>query len=431
MKIIQFFTKDIWSSGNKENSNIRIHTIRQLKVIIVAWRGFRNNRCYLRASALTYYTVLSLVPILALIFGISKGFGLEDKLEDLIYTKFAGHEAVINKLVTFSDNLLGRTSGGLIAGIGVIILLWSVIRLMCNVEHSFNSIWGIKKQRTIFRQLTDYLSTALICPILLIISGSLTAKIAAKVASINYIPSTVDILFSSLIPYVMIWIVFAFIYLFIPNCRVKHTAAIIPGIIAGTIFSFTQWAYVNFQIGVTQYNAIYGSFAALPLFLVWVQISWVVVLFGAEISFAFQNINEHEYDENISNISHNQKKLLALRVCNLIIKRYCDCQKPCSLTDIARELQVSARLSKELVYELLEAGIISEIVSANGSENCFQPAYDPHKMTVYSVLEALNMSRERAIHFLKSSEVDELNSCLSGFQKLVKESSSNKLLKDI
>ena len=429
-KSIQFLTKDIWSSQFIGISPMKVSTIRQIKIVIIAFRGFQRSKCYLRASALTYYTLLSIVPILALGFGISKGFGLESKLQEQIQDKFQGHEAVVEKLITFSSNMLDKTSGGLIAGIGVALLFWSVIKLLSNVEHSFNSIWGVKKQRTIFRQFTDYLSITLICPLLLIASGSFTAKVAAGVSSFN-LPSYVDVFISTFLPYLMIWLVFAFIYMFIPNCKVKPISALLPGIIAGTIFCFIQWMYVNFQVGVTRYNAIYGSFAALPLFLIWVQISWVVVLMGAEIAFAYQNIRDYEYEENISNISNNLKLLLFLRITHMIVKAFCNDHKPYNATDISHILKIPIRLTKDLIFELVQANILSTVKTDNDRIEAFQPAHTPEKISVFFVMETLNYNKDRKIYFSKSDELGTIQKCLESFNQTLKSSPSNMLLKDI
>ena len=429
-RIIQLFTKDIWSSSFADVSSFNLKTIRQLKIIIIAFRGFRDSRCYLRASALTYYTVLSIVPILALVFGISKGFGLEHKLQEQIQLTFHGHEVVVEKLISFSSNMLDKTSGGLIAGIGIAILLWSVIKLLSNVEHSFNAIWGVKKQRTIFRQFTDYLSITLICPILLIVSGSFTAKIASGLSTFN-LPSGVDVAVATFLPFIMIWLVFAFIYMFIPNCRVKPQAALFPGIIAGTIFYVVQWMYVNFQVGVTRYNAIYGSFAALPLFLIWVQISWVIVLLGAEISFAYQNIKDYEYEENLSNISNNLKMLFSIRIVHLIVKVFCDDKVPYTSLDISTKLQIPIRLTRELIFELVQSNVLSEIKTDSDRIDAYQPAHSPDKMSIFYVIEALNFNKDRKMNFLKSEELNILKKCLEDFNTTLKKSPSNRLLKDI
>jgi membrane protein len=429
-KIIQFFCKDIWSSTFTVNSSFSLSTIRQIKIAIIALRGFHKTRCYLRASALTYYTVLSIVPMLALAFGISKGFGLENRLQEQIELRFSGHELIVEKLISFSNNMLDKTNGGLIAGVGVALLLWTVVKLLSNVEHSFNVIWGIKKQRTIFRQLTDYLSTTLICPILLIVSGSITAKVASGISSFH-LSVYVDSFFAVFLPYIMIWIVFAFIYMFIPNCKVKPHAALLPGIVAGTIFCFVQWLYVNCQIGVTRYNAIYGSFAALPLFLIWVQVSWVIVLFGAEISFAYQNIKDYEYEENISNISNNLKMLFSIRITHLIVKAFCDDKPPYTANIVSDKLQIPIRLTRELIFNLVQSNVLSIVKSGGGRLDAYQPAHTPDKISIYYVIEALNLNKDREIHFSEEEDLKKIKKYINDFTTTLKESPSNKLLKDI
>src|SRR3972149_3873262 len=287
-KIISFIKTDIWRIRLEELPRQKSFFIKQLRIFLLAFRGFTEDKCQLRASALTFYSMLSIVPVIALIFAIGKGFGLEKLLEKQLSTMLKGQQEVMQQVLTFANSLLENTSGGLIAGVGVVLLLYAVMQVLSNIENSFNDIWQIKRDRSFVRKFSDYLSIMLIAPVLIIMSGSITIFITTQITriteSIELIGffSPLIFLLLKLLPYCMIWLLFTFIYIVMPNTKVNFKSALIAGIIAGTIFQVSEWAYISFQIGVAKYNAIYGSFAAMPLFLIWLQTSWLIVLFGAE-----------------------------------------------------------------------------------------------------------------------------------------------------
>jgi len=300
-KIKHFLTTDIWRLRLKNYPHPKSFLITQLRIIVLAVRGFIEDKCKFRASALTLFSLLSIVPIIAVMFAISKGFGLEKRIESVLLQRMQAQEQVAQKIIEFANSLLENTSGGLIAGIGVAFLFWAVIKVLSNIEHAFNDIWGVKNPRTLARKFSDYLSMILLCPFLLIIASSVTVAINTRTQAIlqqfpafSYVGPLV-LLLLKLLPFLTIWALFAFIFIFIPNTKVKFTSAFLAGIVAGTIFQIAQWLYISFQIGAAKYSAIYGSFAALPLFVIWVQISWLIVLFGAELAFAHQNVDTYEF----------------------------------------------------------------------------------------------------------------------------------------
>jgi membrane protein len=274
-EIINYVTTDIWRIRLQDHPRKKIFFITQLRVIILALRGFSEDKCSLRASALTFYSLLSVVPVVALGFGIAKGFGSDKSLEKQLLEKFPAQEEVLLQVMEFARSLLDQTKGGVVAGIGLAVLFWIVIRLLSNIEHSFNEIWGIKKSRSAVRKITDYISIMLICPVLIIVSSGLTVfiitqltLITEKFAILGFINSLIFFMFK-LLPYCVICGAFTFIYIFMPNTKVKFLNGLIAGVIAGITYQVAQWGYIHFQVGVAQYNAIYGSFAALPLFLIW------------------------------------------------------------------------------------------------------------------------------------------------------------------
>ena len=336
-RTVEFITVDIWRIGLEDLPFGKSFLIKQLRIIILALRGFDENKCFVRGSSLTFYTLLSVVPVLAMLFGIAKGFGFEKLLQAQIRelaVKLPGQEEVLNRAIQYAESMLETTKGGVIAGIGLVLLFWSVIKVFSNIEASLNEIWEINRPRSWVRKFTDYLALMVISPAIVILSSSATVfittkitQLANKIALLGMISPLIFLSFK-LIPYLLIWVLFTVLYILMPNTKVNFKAAVAAGIVAGTIYQIVQWAYISFQIGAARYGAIYGSFAALPLFLMWVQISWWIVLFGAELSFANQNVDTYQYEPDSTKISPAFKKLLTLQVAHLLIQNFLRCETP-------------------------------------------------------------------------------------------------------
>ncbi|HOO90878.1 MAG TPA: YihY/virulence factor BrkB family protein [Syntrophales bacterium] len=343
-RFIEFIKGDIWRIRLKDLPRKRSFLIKQLRIFLLSLRGFDEDKCQLRASALTFYSLISIVPVAAMAFGIAKGFGFEKRLERQLLEQFQGQEEVITRVIDFAHSLLTNTKGGVIAGVGVILLFWAVIKVLGNIEASFNDIWGIREARSLGRKFSDYLSVMLLCPILLILSSSAAVFITTQVTLIVEKISLLGI-FSPLIsfllkllPYGIVWVLFSFLYIFMPNTKVNFRSGILAGIIAGTIYQIVQFGYIAFQVGAAKYNAIYGSFAALPLFLIWLQLSWLIVLFGAEFSFAHQNVDTYEFEPDSLKISGSFKRLLSLQIAHLLVSNFAEGEKPLTATQISHRL---------------------------------------------------------------------------------------------
>ncbi len=428
---------DIWRIRLADLPFGKSFLIKQLRIIILAFRGYDEDRCLLRASSLTFYTLFSIVPVAAMFFGIAKGFGFEKRLEKELFAKFPGQEEVLTQVINFSNSLLDQTQGGLIAGIGLLILFWSVLKVLGHIEMALNDIWAIKEQRSWGRKFSDYLSIMLISPVLVLMSGSATVFIKTQVEQITQKVALLGVfspLFSFLLkftPYVLIWVLFTLLYIIMPNTRVNFKAGLLGGVVAGTLYQIAQWGYMTFQIGAAKYNAIYGSFAALPLFLMWIQISWWIVLFGAELSFANQNVDTYEYEPDCLKVSSGFKKLLTLRIIHLLIKNFAHGEKPLSDSQISTQLQMPIRLVHNILFDLVESGLVSETKTRIDKELAYQPARDINKMTIQYVLEALEQSGIDTIPVAKTEEHRALSDALKNFSGAMESSPANKLLKDI
>jgi membrane protein len=436
-KMKQFIKTDIWRIHPRELPRGKSVWIRLLRIIVLSLRGFNEDKCVFRASALTFYSLLSIVPFVAMAFGMAKGFGLERSLEKELFARFQGQEEVIVKVMDFARSFLETTRGGVITGVGICLLFWATIRVLGNIEDSFNHIWGIPKPRSFARKLSDYLSAMLICPLLFIMSGTTTVLIKSQVKFVVEKMALLEavspaIFFTlRLAPCVAIWVLFTFIYMFMPNTKIHLRSGIFAGIVAGTLYQLFQWAYLSFQIGVAKYNAIYGSFAALPLFLVWLQISWIVVLFGAEISFAHQNEETYEFEPDCSTVSYAFKRLITLRVVHLLVKDFSQGGNPLSAAQVSRRLEVPIRLVREMLHELVGSKIISEICSSESREAAYQPARNIDLFTIKYVIDSLEQRGSDNIPIARSEELERLSECLKAFGEVIERSPANVLLKDI
>jgi membrane protein len=379
--------------------------------------------------------MISIVPVAAMAFGIAKGFGFEKMLVEQLRDKLAGHEDILANVIQFSHSLLENTQGGVIAGVGLIILFWSVLKVLGQIENSFNDIWGIKQRRTIGRMFGDYLSLMLICPVIIILSGSLTVFITTqvtliteKVAILGNLSFLVFLLLK-LLPYTLLWGLFTFLYIFMPNTKVRFSSGLLAGVITGTIYQVLQWGYITFQVGVANYNAIYGSFAALPLFMAWLQLSWRVVLYGAEISFAHQNVDTYEFEPDARQASHRIKTLLSLQITHHLIRNFIRREKPLTDRDISNELEIPIRLVNEILFDLVKCRIVS--VTDTEGERGYQPALDINALSIQYVIDAMEQQGANTMPFAQTPEFETLSVLLDTFGKTIERLPDNKLLKDL
>ncbi|PKP38240.1 MAG: YihY/virulence factor BrkB family protein [Bacteroidetes bacterium HGW-Bacteroidetes-15] len=434
-KIQKFITKEIWSIHLDDYPPMRRILYHTIRILLLAYRGFIEDRVLLRASALTYFTLMSIVPILAMGFGIAKGFGMDKYLEKQLLENFQGQEEILSQLIDFSNKLLQNTGGGLIAGIGVIVLFYSVLKVFGHIEHSFNDIWQIKTARHFTRKFTDYLSMMLIAPLLLIAASGMNVYVAtqidnlsSKVELINYVSPYIMFLLKFL-PYVIIWIMFTMIYVVMPNTKVNILSGLIGGVLAGSAFSITQWIYIDFQVGVSSYNAIYGSFAALPLFLAWLRISWLIVLFGAEISFSHQNQNLYEFEAETENINNQSRKALSILMLNRIIDRFMKGEAPYTSQEISKELKIPIRLVRSLLDILVSCNILSKTYTSQPKTPAFQPAQYIDKFSLSYVFNKIDTSGTNIE--LKNPTLEQISLIQQSFIKKIDELPDNILVKDL
>lgn len=433
-KTSHFLNHKLWHIRLNKLNKKQGFLLKQLRIFALAIQGFNEDKCLLKATALTYYTLFSIVPVIALAFAIAKGFGVQEILQQQLLSDFDEQKDILQQAFVYADKMLNNTKGGLIAGVGIVLLFWSVMKLLGNIENSFNEIWEIKKDRTWVRKTTDYLSIMLIAPILLIISGTLTVTLKTGIDSVLgsvALFSPVQFLLLKLIAFALIWGMFTFLYLVLPNTKVNFKAALMGGCIAALLFELLEWAYVSSQIGVGSYNKIYGSLAALPLFLIWVQYSWFVVLFGAELAFANQNVDHYELDSSINNISDRYKRAIALLIANCVVKNFNEGKPALTAMQISDVLDVPVRLTRLIINEFTETGIFNEVKTTNDKETGYQPGISDSKLTVKYIIDKLD---EKGINYLpieNSVELQNINQLMKDMDDVLNTSKGNVLVKDI
>jgi len=437
LDLIKRLNDAIWLTPLSEISKGKTFIFKQLRIILLAARGFSNDKVSLQASALTFYSLLSVIPIAAIVFAIAKGFGLDKNLEQLIIDKFQSEQEVLNWLLQNATNAIEKTRGGYIAGIGVIILFWSAMSLLNHIESSFNHIWQIRSSRPWYRKFTDYLTIMLIAPVFIILSSSITVFISTELTDymtkapiLDFFKPVISFLFR-FAPYFLSWITLTILFIIMPNAKVKFVPALISGIIAGTILQGIQWLYIDLQFGITKLSAIYGSFAAVPLFIIWIQTSWIVVLLGAEISFANQNISRYELESEALNISNYQKRALVLMIMHMIIRNFSMGEKPISAEYIAVNLKIPVRLSRDILQDLSNANLVSIIHENEEKERLYQPALDVNRLTVSYVFSRLDKKGVEQIMVIRNKDYEKIISMLEKFDKLIAKSDSNILIKDL
>ncbi len=396
--LIDYCKEKLWLTRSRELPWWKRIPVNTFRVIILTVRRFIQNQCTLKASALTFYTLFSIVPILALIFGIAKGFGLEKMLEQKILSIASDYPAMAEKIINFADTMLRNARGGLVAGIGVLLLIWSAIKLMGSIEDNLNEIWGVKQGRTLIRKVTDYAAILIICPILLLTAGSGVVFAAAKMDNIiNTMPGGAHVgalirLGQGFFPLLITWLVFTFIYVTIPNTKVKWTGALIAGLAAAAAYTLLQQFYVFAQFTTSKFNAIYGSFAALPLFLTWLNLSWILILAGAQLSFAIQNVCEYEMQPVDSELSQLQRHVYAIEICAMMVRNFQECGQPVSDERISAELELPIRMVRSLLFDLVRGGVLLQAADPDVKHagHHYQIAMPPEKITAKHLILTLN-----------------------------------------
>lgn len=431
-----FFTRDLWSRELASMPTFRRAWYGLARVVHLTVTNFVKDRCPSRAAALTYITVLSLVPMLALAFSVAKGLGAYETLLTKTIVPFLDStfgsadgsptDAELDRVVTelaeadakkgessevvvepepqetdtppvggsevrrAIDTVLGfvqKTDVSSLGVLGLLIVIYTVIQLLGAIERSFNDIWGVSKSRSVPRKLADYFSTIVLVPLLLVTGTGVMSLVRSGWLN-KYTGADNDHLFAQFTSLVVIWLGFGFAYILMPNTRIKISSALVGGIVGGTMWQLFQFAHLKLQVGVANYNAIYSTFAALPIFLFWVHSSWMTVLIGAEAAAAHQNQARHGQLVRSRNFDVALKETIALRLVVRATRSFIGGGPPLPMDDLADELGCPDRTLEEVARMLMRARIVA-MVEIDADDSALVLASDPGTIRIQDVVDAL------------------------------------------
>ena len=388
-RVRRFLERDLWELDPADLRWWRRFILSQGQVLTLVVRGFFADGCMLRASALTFTTLLSIVPLLALMFSVLKGFGVQNELEPLLLDKLAvGGEAIVTKIVEYINN----TNVARLGTFGLVFLILAVLTLLSNIEKAFNRVWGVSETRTLLRRFTDYFSIVTIGPLLVVAAISMTSTVKSQelmqsLLSQAYLGELLVLLFEVL-PFMVMWLAFAGLYLFMPNVKVSPRAALIGGIFGGTLWQVSQWGYLNFQVGVARYNAIYGTMAALPILMIWIYLSWMIVLLGLEMTYATQNLRTIRQDIRGRGVNYASRERIALTALLFLCRRFYLGRPVLDQEQLAEQLDVPPRLLRSILGDLSRLGFVVEIALEDSSSG-YQPARALEGIRLLDVIRGL------------------------------------------
>lgn len=432
-KTIDFFKYGIWKDFSRKPRQTRF-AVATLRMLILAIERFTTKRIIDSAAALTYSTLLAIVPILAVVFAIARGFGFNKYIEEWFRGVLSSQPQAADTIVGFVNSYLIHTQSGIILGIGLVFMLWTVTILIRNIELAFNRIWQVKKPRSFFRTVTDYMGMFILAPIIIVVTSGVSifvVSFANETEGFELLAPMVRRLWD-LTPYVLMSAVFIALYVFMPNTKVKLRCAIGPGILAGVAMQGLQLFYIHSQIWVSSYNAIYGSFAALPLFMLWVQISWNICLFGAELCYTSQNMEESAFRTETYEISPRYRLIMSMMLMSHICRRFEKGEKPYTALELKLKTNIPIRVAQELLYELTNMHMVSEVTSdEKGEESVYQPAEDLARLSVGLLIERYESAGKWEISLnLKDADHGKWNATIANHARYI-EAQKSILLKDL
>lgn len=428
-RLLHFLSIGIWRVDTNGLGRLRAISYNVIKSFVLTYRNLNWSLVNTRASALTYSTLLSIVPLLAVLFAIARGFGFQNILQSELFGYFQGQEQALSTAMRFIDKSLEYAQGGVFLGVGLVLLLYTALNLISSIEDNFNSTWGIKNGRSYYRQFTDYTGLLLVAPVILVCNAGFSIILNSSLET-HIIGAFINP-FIQVLPFILTILLFTFVYAYIPNTKVKIGSAIFAGIVAGLAFQIFQQIYISGQLWISKYNTIYGSFAALPLLLLWLQISWLIVLIGVELSFSHQNIAKFNFEKETKDITRRYKDFIILLISTLIVKRFEEGEKPYTANEISEKYKIPTRLTSDIIYLLLDLNIIVETPSGKDMVPAYIPALDINKISVSYLFHKVDSFGSEDFNIDITEEfMDEWN-VINDIRNTIHEKEKNTLIKDL
>ena len=388
-RIREFIQYDLWRQPHmavhdpKKRLGYRI-----LQTIILFGRGFKDKALNVRANSLSFSLLFAFVPMVAGVFAIARGFGFEELLQERISTSFLAEANIAPTIMEWVERYLETARGGLFLGIGLVVLIWAVYAFFNMLELSFNNIWNVKQSRSFGRRLSNYMVVLLLVPIMIILSSGISIFLnsAASASPVLQAIEPIRRVLLRLIPFVVASGVFTWIFIAIPNTKVRFLSAIIPGVIVGILFQLVQMFSVYLVMLFTRMSVVYGAFSAIPLILVWLHITCWLLLIGAELGFAIQNNDMFAYERDLESMSRRYKDYVMLYLLSVIVRRFEQGETPQTAQEMAIQDRLPIRLVQQLLSRLEETNIIRRVYVEQEEYEAFVPAMDTRLITVEMVI---------------------------------------------
>lgn len=401
-----FIHQDLWRDDFSTRTRWGVHCIRSLRVTLVLWRDITSGQLTLRAMGLVYTSLLSLVPLLAVSFSMLKAFGVHNQVQPLLEQFLSPLGAMGNELTLHVLGFVDKVEVGVLGTLGLTFLVFTVIALIQKIENSFNYVWRTKRTRSLHRRFSDYLSVIMIGPVLVFSAMGLTAAITStvlvqKLLAIEPFGSAM-LFMSTLMPYLLIIAAFTFVYIFVPNTRVKLSSAFIGAVVAGILWQVTGLVFASFAASSTSYEAIYSGFAILVMFMIWLYLSWLILLFGAQVAYYHQHPQQIRRFARQLRLSNRLKEHVGLLIMSLIASHYVRGDKPWTLDKLVTCLELPADVIDEILDNLKRENFLSE--NAEDPPG-YLPSRDLESISLIELIHALRCAEEHT-HIVNESLLD-------------------------
>ena len=424
-EIIKFVRYDMWRRTATEfDGFFQRLGYAVIRTIVLVARGFTSKNLNDTAKSLTFSLLFAIVPILAMVLAVAKGFNVADVIETQLNDSFLGETNMVPTIMEMVERYLDTAQGGVFIGIGILILLWAVYSFFQSVETSFNRIWNVRNSRSILRQFTTYIAIVVLIPVLIVCSAGINIFVHSTVEGILHDTALHHFFHTSgaqLLQFVICWLLFTWMYMAIPNTKVRFTSAVIPGVLMGTLFQLLQMLSVYLIALLSRTSIVYGAFASIPILLTWLQYTSLLILIGAEMSYAIQNNEEFEYEHDLNSMSRRYKDFIMLYLLSVIIKRFEADELPLTAHDLAVRDNLPIRLVNQLLSRMVETGILREVHIEGNEERTYQPALDTHKISVGMVIGRID--QQGTEQFLQAP-TEEMNAFWEKYLRMKEEQKS-------
>jgi len=351
------------------------------RMIYLIYRNYRDGETQILAISLTYYSLLAIFPVVALVLGITKGFGLDKIFIQKFFELWPGNNSFLRVIVDVAQRLLLSTESSILTGVGIVILIYSAVKVLIMLENSFNKIWKINKKRSITRRVIDYIAIIFLGPIFFVLLSAVNSVAVEEISKHFSGNAVIMNLFIGLFGPATYIILFSYLFYVIPNTNVKIKPAVYAGIVTTLLTFGWKLLFLLLQSSITRYNIIYGSLALIPIFLIWVQYVWVTILLGAQIAFSIQTSDEFLYSEKIE-MPIKVKREAGILILSLIIKNFVEKKESFTYQKLTDRLGMEVFFVKEILSDLEKMGFINEVFYDKNSDSQYQVAYSPESITI-------------------------------------------------